>query len=172
MDLKPSFKNMSPKEFGAMSECIFEVEARKRGFAVFKPSGDNLPQDCIVCNPKNELFKVQIKSVRPSSPDKPIKVYLKRSPGRRSVPYTGEEVDIFAVVIPDFDAIYLIPFAEKLREFSPEPWSKKSPSSKFLDNWVVFEEEIKKPAAKKQRVSKKVTPKVLRPPVGPQPHLE
>ena len=49
------------KRAGNLYEQRFFTEALSRGFEVFIPLGDYLPQDAIVMNSAGKLFKVQVK---------------------------------------------------------------------------------------------------------------
>ena len=49
------------KRAGNLYEQRFYTEALSRGFEVFIPLGDYLPQDAIVMNSAGKLFKVQVK---------------------------------------------------------------------------------------------------------------
>ena len=61
MDGKLMEKHKGNKKKGSFYEYKFFSEAMKRGYEIFVPAGDHLPQDCHLVNANDEVFRIQIK---------------------------------------------------------------------------------------------------------------
>ena len=134
------------KKKGSFYEYKFFAEAMKRGYEIFVPAGDHLPQDCHLVNSDNEVFRIQIKGT-----DTEYKKW--KTPRYRIAAKTGrskkvqriscEKVDYLAAYIEPHDLFYIVP-CEKIKATNlwvyPDMESSKGQFEKYKDYWSAFTE--------------------------------
>ena len=137
-------KNRHNKRNGCVYEQIFFARAMKKGFEVFVPTGDHLPQDCHIVNESGKIYRVQIKGTSTAA-NEPGKKYPRyritssRSNARAQI--ECEDVDIVACYIEPHDIFYIVP-CELITGVSTwfycnDPRSKHE-LERYRENWEVF----------------------------------
>ena len=128
---------------GNFFEQKFFTEALSRGYEVFVPLGDYLPQDCLILNSAGKVFKIQIKGTQ-SKRIKENKYAISTSFDQQStrVPIDCTKVDVLVAYIEDKDVFYLFPCLEldgaKVINLYPHRPDSKAKHEKYLDNWAIF----------------------------------
>ena len=128
---------------GNLFEQKFFTEALSRGYEVFVPLGDYLPQDCLILNSAGKIFKVQIKGTQAKRVSE-NKYAISSSFDQQStrVPIDCTKVDVLVAYIEDQDIFYLIPCLEldgaKRINLYPHRPDSKAKHEKYLDNWAIF----------------------------------
>jgi hypothetical protein len=108
---------LDEKSFADFAETLFEAEAKRRGLATYRTSGENKEHDLVVENPAaGQIYKVQVKASRAPSSEGVWNFYLKcggnvrtREGVHRRRGYSPEGVDVFALVLPKTGDFYFIP---------------------------------------------------------------
>lgn len=135
---------MNTSEIGDIAESRILHEAKKLGFGVLTPFGDNLPYDMVV-DTGDDLIKVQVKSGRIENGG--VRFNTSRISQRVSneeTPYSEDEIDGFAVYCSETNSSYWVPVEEsnnsnmKLRV---EETDHDHPAINWAENYK-FEETI------------------------------
>ncbi len=98
---------------GDIGEAAFVLAATKRGYWVM-PAPQDCPYDFVLDKHDGKLYRVQVKY---RTPGKVGSIAIKRvthkehcAANRRT--YTADNVDLFAVYIPEPEGVYLIPITD------------------------------------------------------------
>lgn len=94
---------------GAIGELAISKDLVEKGFSVFKDITNYSRTDLVVDDGK-DLIRVQVKT-RHCNNSNSVKIPSRRSPnqGTKSIAYKDNEVDVFALYIPDIPVIIYIP---------------------------------------------------------------
>lgn len=146
MDGKSMEKHKGNKKKGSFFEYKFFSEAMKRGYEIFVPAGDHLPQDCHLVNTHDEVFRIQVKGT--------YSAYRKcKSPRYRITAKVGnkkkecrmiscDKVDYLAAYVENHDVFYIVP-CEKILTTSvwlyPDSKDSKGQFEIFKEAWSVFD---------------------------------
>ena len=132
------------KRAGNLYEQRFFTEALSRGFEVFIPLGDYLPQDAIVMNSAGKLFKVQVKGTEKKDREGGFGRYSICSSSGRGArkPIDCTKVDVLVAYIGHEDVFYIIPSvlldsAMRVSLYPHNP-NSKAKHEKFKENWDIF----------------------------------
>lgn len=128
----------STTERGAISELIFRVEARKRGFHSLKFE-EGKPIDVVIYNDATgRFFKVQVKSCEKREERGTFRFHTETGRGRSRARYSLRDVDVFACYVFETDEWFLIPAAEAIKT-STIRLNEQHELYKHKDDWAIFE---------------------------------
>jgi hypothetical protein len=133
------------KMLGTLFEQRFVLECLEQGLHPFNPTEDSLPQDFLVLNQANEVFKVQVKGTRTPVVENNIARYKVTASTGNTVKTMVDcsEVDILVAHVNP-DAWYIIPCTEitSVRIWLyPFRESQGGQYEKFRDRWDLFAEK-------------------------------
>lgn len=125
---------MNTTDKGVLAELKVRTDLNSKGFKTLNPDGDYLPFDLVAVTPDFNLIKIQVKYSKMK--DGTAKINNFSFNGKQGKPYYKEEVDYFALYIPDFDEVFYVPFKEmqdKQRLYLRV--DKKRENSNLLENF-------------------------------------
>ncbi len=125
-----------PKQRGLRAELRFVARAAQHGFSISKPLGDSRPYDFIVKH-AGKFVRVQVKSTVCQK----RKSYAYHVYGR---PYTGGEVDFFAIYIIPKNIWYIFPadvISKYTRNMILSPHMKVSKHGAYKEAWHLLRGE-------------------------------
>jgi len=100
------------KREGEIAQAIFVQHAMKQGLRVADPIGDSDPYDYLVGDGVR-FWRTQVKSSSTQLPNDTYQVCVSKLTGygrsRHFVPYSPSEIDVFAIVLPPEDSVYIVP---------------------------------------------------------------
>lgn len=129
---------LNNKHRGDVAEMVFMRKASTMGFGVSKPWADSEGYDFVLRSGK-ALWRVQIKSVRSKSPQRPH--YRVALVSRRGILYTADEIDFIAVYIFAEDIWYVFPISAvaNRKAICLNPGSRRSPFEQYREAWRLME---------------------------------
>ena len=146
MDGKSMEKHKGNKKKGSFYEYKFFSEAMKRGYEIFVPAGDHLPQDCHLVNTNDEVFRIQIKGT--SSQYREAKTPRYRITAKVGSKKKGcqiiscDKVDFLAAYVENLDIFYIVP-CDKISATNvwlyPDAKNSKGRFEKYKEDWSVFD---------------------------------
>lgn len=92
------------KDRGRLAELLLEIEARKRGFIVLTPGGDNAAFDLVMLSPSGRFYKMQVKSAIHKEANRDRYTFTTKRGGSAATyrAYKAEEIDFLALyAFPD-----------------------------------------------------------------------
>jgi hypothetical protein len=126
------------KDRGHLAELIFALEAKKRGFIVLTPGGDNCAMD-IVLYKNGKFSKVQVKSCRNKEPNRDRYTFTtKRGGPRLHRAYDRDDVDFLALYSFDAEEFHFIP-VDVVGNNHTIKIDSAGRYEQFKNNWTVFE---------------------------------
>lgn len=98
---------MQTSDKGTLAELKVKADLNSKGFRTATPDGDNLPFDVIAITPDFKLLMIQVKysKIREDG-TVPLQLYSMTRKGRTR--YT-DDIDIFAVYVPNIDKCFYVP---------------------------------------------------------------
>ena len=137
------------KRRGNLYEQKFFTEALSRNLEVFTPLGDYLPQDCIVMNQANRLFRMQIKGTKDKVMDKANggmgRYMITTATGSsKKITLDCTKIDALAAYVESHNIWYIIPCLDidsaiRIAVYPHNPKSKAK-HEKYKDNWDYFKQ--------------------------------
>jgi hypothetical protein len=135
---------MNTKSRGDIAEQAAVLAALKRGWAVLRPIGDNLPYDLVLAK-KNRFVKVQVKCAWWDESKKNYVIDIRRTKTnrRRMVRsrYSNTDFDFALAYLPGIDLFYIFPvavflkFGSEIHMVESDKRQRKPTSSAYRDAW-------------------------------------
>lgn len=146
MDGKLTEKCRHNKKRGTFYEYKFFSEAMKRGYEIFVPAGDHLPQDCHLVNSDNEIFRIQIKGTDTEVKKwKTSRYRISAKSGRGGSSQHSKisctKVDYLVAYVEPHDVFYIVP-CSKIKAVNlwlyPNSLESQGQFEKYKEDWSVF----------------------------------
>lgn len=128
----------STTERGAISELIFRVEARKRGYHSLKFE-EGAPIDVVIYNTvTGRFFKVQVKSCEKREERGTFRFHTETGRGLNRARYSVKDVDVFACYVFETEEWFLIPSVEAVKQ-SMIRLHEQHELYKHKNDWSIFD---------------------------------
>jgi hypothetical protein len=134
-----------PKLRGEWAELRFQLRATEQGLILARPCGDNAPYDFVVACPeransdrRGHFLRVQVKCTvfqRGNS----YKCHLDHN----GIPYTRDEIDLFAAYVIPANVFYILPLAatNNQPDILLTPNKKNSKYAQYKEAWHLLMSE-------------------------------
>jgi hypothetical protein len=133
---------LAARRHGDLGEVAFLHKAMELCFVVAQPYGTNHPFDFIV-QAGQKLWRVQVKTVVHMS-DGLYSLCVRRTEGRKPLPYSKSEVDFIAAHIISEDVWYILPVREVEKRlalrFRPKGYHRPDIYAHYREAWHLLRE--------------------------------
>ena len=126
------------KNIGEIGEMEFILQAKKKGFSILLPYGENIPYDLAVTK-NNKIHRIQVKTCNSlSSENNNYRVSTSNGSSSKKK-YLSGEIDFFAIYLMKLNIFYIIPIDEVKVKTIRFYIDREHKFTKYAEKWDLLE---------------------------------